>query len=77
MLKQSNSDSTIRGNIIRSSSFNSIVVNWQEITKGAFSQIQNKKKMFLNLCLSGHSKLSQNNNSLFALENKQKRKWMG
>ena len=46
MLKQSNSDSTIRGNIIRSSSLNSIVVNWHEITKGAFSQIQNKKDVF-------------------------------
>ena len=69
---KSNNDSTIRGTIIRSSSCNSIVVNGQEIIKGAFSPNQNKKDV-IDLCLSGNAKLNQNNNSLFVLEKTNKK----
>ena len=69
---KSNNDSTIRGTIIRSSSCNSIVVNGQEIIKGAFSPNQNKKDV-VDLCLSGNAKLNQNNNSLFVLEKTNKK----
>ena len=69
---KSNADSTIRGTIIRSSSCNSIVVNGQEIIKGAFSPNQNKKDI-VDLCLSGNAKLNQNNNSLFVLEKTNKK----
>ena len=69
---KSNADSTIRGTIIRSSSCNSIVVNGQEIIKGAFSPNQNKKDA-VDLCLSGNANLNQNNNSLFVLEKTNKK----
>jgi pSer/pThr/pTyr-binding forkhead associated (FHA) protein len=69
---KSNADSTIRGTIIRSSSCNSIVVNGQEIIKGAFSPNQNKKDM-ADLCLSGNANLNQNNNSLFVIEKTNKK----
>jgi pSer/pThr/pTyr-binding forkhead associated (FHA) protein len=69
---KSNADSTIRGTIIRSSSCNSIVVNGQEIIKGAFSPNQNKKDA-VDLCLSGNANLNQNNNSLFVIEKTNKK----
>ena len=69
---KSNADSTIRGTIIRSSSCNSIVVNGQEIIKGAFSPNQNKKDI-ADLCLSGNANLNQNNNSLFVLDKTNKK----
>jgi pSer/pThr/pTyr-binding forkhead associated (FHA) protein len=69
---KSNADSTIRGTIIRSSSCNSIVVNGQEIIKGAFSPNQNKKDA-ADLCLSGNANLNQNNNSLFVIEKTNKK----
>jgi pSer/pThr/pTyr-binding forkhead associated (FHA) protein len=69
---KSNVDSTIRGTIIRSSSCNSIVVNGQEIIKGAFSPNQNKKDA-VDLCLSGNANLNQNNNSLFVIEKTNKK----
>ena len=69
---KSNADSTIRGTIIRSSSCNSIVINGQEIIKGAFSPNQNKKDA-ADLCLSGNANLNQNNNSLFVIEKTNKK----
>ena len=65
---KSNVDSTIRGTMMRSSSCSNIVVNGQEIIKGAFTSKGNKKQI-IDLCLSGNAKLNQNNNdSLFALD---------
>ena len=67
---KSNVDSTIRGTMMRSSSCSNIVINGQEIIKGAFTTKSNKKQL-VDLCLSGNAKLNQNNNdSLFALEKK-------
>ena len=67
---KSNVDSTIRGTMMRSSSCSNIVVNGQEIIKGAFTTKSNKKKI-IDLCLSGNAKLNPNNNdSLFAIEKK-------
>ena len=60
-----NADSTIKGTMMRSSSCSNIVVNGQEIIKGAF----NNKKQAADLCLSGNAKLNPNNNSLFKIEN--------
>ena len=63
-------DSTIRGTMMRSSSCSNIIINGQEIIKGAFTTKSNKKQL-VDLCLSGNAKLNQNNNdSLFALEKK-------
>ena len=70
---KSNMDSTIRGNMMRSSSCNSIIVNGQEIIKGAFSPNQEKKQL-IDLCLSGNGKLNQNNNSLFVIEKSNQQK---
>ena len=67
---KSNVDSTIRGTMMRSSSCSNIVVNGQEIIKGAFTAKNNKKKL-ADLCLSGNVKLN-NNNSLFVLEKQKK-----
>ena len=68
---KSNVDSTIRGTMMRSSSCSNIVVNGQEIIKGAFTA-KNNKKQLVDLCLSGNVKLNNNNNSLFVLEKQKK-----
>ena len=65
---KSNPDSTIRGTMMRSSSYNSIVVNGQEIIRGAFSPNKDKKNLN-DLYLTGNAKLNQDKNSLFGLEN--------
>ena len=70
---KSNVDSTIRGTMMRSSSCSNIVVNGQEIIKGAFTA-KNNKKQLLDLCLSGNAKLKPYNNSLFVLDNKENQK---
>ena len=70
---KSNVDSTIRGTMMRSSSCSNIVVNGQEIIKGAFTA-KNNKKQLVDLCLSGNAKLKPYNNSLFVLENKSNQK---
>ena len=70
---KSNVDSTIRGTMMRSSSCSNIVVNGQEIIKGAFTA-KNNKKQLVDLCLSGNAKLKPYNNSLFVLENKNNQK---
>ena len=53
---------------MRSSSYNSIVVNGQEIIRGAFSPNKDKKNLN-DLYLTGNAKLNQDKNSLFGLEN--------
>jgi pSer/pThr/pTyr-binding forkhead associated (FHA) protein len=70
---KSNVDSTIRGTMMRSSSCSSIMVNGQEIIKGAFTA-KNNKNQLVDLCLSGNAKLKPYNNSLFVLENKNNQK---
>ena len=74
---KSNIDSTIKGTMMRSSSCNNIVVNGQEIIKGAFVP-KTGKRQIIDLCLSRNAKLIQNNNnnnnSLFILEKQNKQK---
>ena len=73
---KSNADSSIKGTMMRSSSCSNIIVNGQEIIKGAFIPKTGKKQL-IDLCLSGNDKINPNNanNSLFVLEklNKQKK----
>ena len=53
---KSNVDSTIRGTMMRSSSCSNIVVNGQEIVKGAFTS-KNNKKYLVDICLSVNAKI--------------------
>jgi hypothetical protein len=66
---KSNADSTIKGTMMRSSSCSNIIVNGQEIIKGAFMP-KNDKKQPIDLHLSGNDKMNPNNdnNSLFVIE---------
>ena len=72
---KSNTDSTIKGTMMRSSSCSNIIVNGQEIIKGAFMP-KNDKKQQIDLRLSGNDKINPNNdnNSLFVIENINKQK---
>ena len=72
---KSNADSSIKGTMMRSSSCSNIIVNGQEIIKGAFIPKTGKKQL-IDLCLSGNDKINPNNanNSLFVLEKINKRK---
>ena len=62
---KSNSENTVRGTMIKNSSCNSIIVNGQEIIKGAFSK--NQPKM-MNNKLSFSRKENINNNSALTLK---------
>ena len=63
-----NDDSTVRKTIINTSSFNSAVVNGQEIIRGAFTPNKNGKK--INFDLSGNNLISESqNNSIFCNSN--------
>ena len=66
---RSNVDDSVRGTMMKSSSCSNIVVNGQEIIKGAFVP-KTGAKQINDLCLSGNNKINQNNenNSLFVLE---------
>ena len=62
---KSNSENTVKGTMIKSSSCNSIMVNGQEIIKGAFSKNQQKMQ---NNKLSFSRKQDINNNSVLTLK---------
>ena len=62
---KSNSENTVKGTMIKSSSCNSIMVNGQEIIKGAFSKNQQKMQ---NNKLSFSKKENINNNSALTLK---------
>ena len=62
---KSNSENTVKGTMIKSSSCNSIMVNGQEIIKGAFSKNQQKLQ---NNKLSFSKKQNINNNSALTLK---------
>ena len=62
---KSNNENTVKGTMIRSSSCNSIIVNGQQIIKGAFSPNQGKK-ILNNLHYSKNDKYI-NNNSIITI----------
>ena len=67
---KSNNENTVKGTMIRSSSCNSIIVNGQQIIKGAFSPNQGKK-ILNNLHYSKNDKYI-NNNSIITVKNSKK-----